>query len=355
MVHRPYATSTPLNIPLNASASMSPGANENKPGFSLTPHTVKIASEVNRSYDSELGVGKERSPQILSRWLANLFLDALRLLTGTKAFLRPFILDKPDHDILELRESTFAFFDEFLHPIYPINKPIILKLRQSSQLKHPHPTILSFRFAMLSLSFPGIPDDKEAAKTALYYLNKSWTTLEDARPANSLLACVTYILLVTGPLGYYLWGQAISSMLNHNPFSTPYFQRNPFLTWLVSRHFIQSSYQQSTYNLYNDCDDDNDLRQLLLLATLLRFTVCRDMEVGSQRQVFPDVPHWEDRTIDRCVLEEDVTYQIRDCSWWVITGRLHLSVAVCANCFLSMGGWQVIEGIILISFLLLLF
>lgn len=183
---------------------MSPGANENKPGFSLTPHTVKIASEVNRSYDSELGVGKERSPQILSRWLANLFLDALRLLTGTKAFLRPFILDKPDHDILELRESTFAFFDEFLHPIYPINKPIILKLRQSSKLKRPHPTILSFRFAMLSLSFPGIPDDKEAAKTALYYLNKSWTTLEDARPANSLLACVTYILLVTGPLGYYL-------------------------------------------------------------------------------------------------------------------------------------------------------
>jgi hypothetical protein len=81
--------------------------------------------------------------------------------------------------------SHLDAFDDRLSIIYPLLSPSLTMVRYIPCTRWSNPIILSFQMAMLSLQ----------DKSGRYGMNAK-KTLELIQPEDSLLACVTYILLV---------------------------------------------------------------------------------------------------------------------------------------------------------------
>lgn len=86
-----------------------------------------------------------------------------------------------------IRPSYFFAFDNRLSTPYPLISPVLTMVRYIPCDRSSNPVILSFQMAMLSLS--------DEDKSVIYGMN-SEKALELVQPKDSLLACVTYLLLV---------------------------------------------------------------------------------------------------------------------------------------------------------------
>jgi hypothetical protein len=92
--------------------------------------------------------------------------------------------------IPRIEPGYLSAFDKSLSIPYPLISPVLTMVRYIPYDRSSNPVILSFQMAMLSFN-----EDKSGR----YGMN-SEMTLELVKPKDSLLACVTYILLVGPPV-----------------------------------------------------------------------------------------------------------------------------------------------------------
>ena len=118
----------------------------------------------------------------------------VKALIGKNSSLTDDTLDQVYELVLpipRIEPENLSAFDKSLSTPYPLISPVLTMVRYIPCDRSSNPVVLSFQMAMLSLS-----DEDKSER----YGTNSEKTLELVQPNNSLLACVTYILLVGPPI-----------------------------------------------------------------------------------------------------------------------------------------------------------
>ena len=131
---------------------------------------------------------RERSPQ-LQGTLSQVPDTITDFVKGQTNGRLDYQLAEPNHSNQKIDFS----FDKSLSVIYSLDSPVLTNLCHVPINDRPDPRISSYRMAVMSLSLWVAPEGK---KKSVEYRRNSSRMLESANSTNSLLACVTYILLV---------------------------------------------------------------------------------------------------------------------------------------------------------------